>query len=254
MTTTRDPVDDLAAGHVTAYGRAFASREPAQMVSGSGGVVSTAADMAAWLAMQQRGGTTADGERLLSAELVRDSTSRSRQPVAGRWGGRAAPRARRSAPRPAVAPGPSMPSRTSCPSSGYGVVVLLNSFTATREHAYAISTGIIALTEGDDPEVGAPVPTLIDLGLGVLTLLTVGLGVPGLRRGHAWAARRAGWPRWRYALRLVPLLALPALAVFVLVVAPALQDNSLTTSDAFRLFPALMVLLTDVGVKWRPPS
>ena len=52
VTTSRQPVDDLAQGHVTAYGLAFSAREHEQMDAGAGGVVSTAHDMAAWLAMR----------------------------------------------------------------------------------------------------------------------------------------------------------------------------------------------------------
>ena len=60
--------------------------------------------------------------------------------------------------------------------------------------------------------------------------------------------RRADWSRWRFGLRLLPQLVAPSLAGFVLLVAPALQDNSLTPSDAFRLFPALMLLLVALGL------
>lgn len=90
------------------------------------------------------------------------------------------------------------------PSSGYGVVVMLNSFTIWREHAYAISSGIIEITEGDGPDIGAPVPTLIDLGLVAATLGVAALGVLGVRRAPRWAARRAHRPRWRIPLRLIP--------------------------------------------------
>src|SRR5690606_36490374 len=72
-TTTRDPVDGLADGHVTAYGGAFPAPEPEEMNSGAGSVVSTSHDMAAWLAMQQRGGVGPGGERLLSEELIEES-------------------------------------------------------------------------------------------------------------------------------------------------------------------------------------
>src|SRR5699024_12456390 len=51
------------------------------------------------------------------------------------------------------------------PESGYGVVVMLNSFTPTYEHPYELSSGIIDLTEGDDATPGAPVATLIDWAL-----------------------------------------------------------------------------------------
>ena len=41
---------------------------------------------------------------------------------------------------------------------------------------------------------------------------------------------------------------MPAVAVFLFLVAPALQDNSFTTANVFLLFPALMVLLAVAAV------
>ncbi|MGO1973861.1 MAG: hypothetical protein ACTH2Q_12980 [Propionibacteriaceae bacterium] len=134
------------------------------------------------------------------------------------------------------------------PQSGYGVAVLLNSFTPTREHAYEISDGIIALTEGDEPEVGPPAPTIIDLGLAVLTGLTLALGVLGVRRVGRWVRRRAHWPPWRFVLRLLPQLIMPTIAFLLFVVGSSAQGNSLTPADVFRLYPALMVLVLGLAL------
>lgn len=51
-----DPV--FTTGHVTAYGTSVRIPEMVRDVGGSGGVISTAHDMARWLAMQQRGSRT----------------------------------------------------------------------------------------------------------------------------------------------------------------------------------------------------
>ncbi|TNC45274.1 serine hydrolase domain-containing protein, partial [Mumia zhuanghuii] len=248
VVTTREAVDDLAQGHVTAYGLAFATREPEQMDAGAGSVVSTATDMAAWLAMQQRGGTTPNGQRLLDPTLV--ELSHTPQPDAGRHGLGWRRSTSRSPERIGASGvlGTFNAQQDLVPDSGYGVVVMLNSFTPTREHAYEMSTGIIALTEGKDVEVGLPVATLVDLFLGALTVLAVALGALGLRRHRRWVARRAAWPLWRFVLRLLPQTIAPALAIFVVLVTPALQGNSLTPSDTFRIFPSLTVLLTTLGV------
>ncbi len=248
-TTTRDPVDGLAPGHVTAYGGAFPAPTPEAMNSGAGGVVSTSHDMAAWLAMQQREGVGPDGRHLLSTALVEES--HTAQPAAERaglgW--------RHSGPQVT-------PARIShsgivsgfnsqqdlVPGSGYGVVVLLNSFTPSRENAYELSSGIIDLTEGRTPDPGTATATVIDLVLGAATAAVVVLGVLGLRRSPRWAARRAAWPAWGFALRLLPQCLAPALAVFLFLVAPALQDNSYVPVDVFWLFPALAVLVGALGV------
>lgn len=247
--TTRDPVPGLAHGHVTAYGLAFAAEEPEQMVAGAGGVVSTAHDMARWLSMQQRQGATTDGRRLLSAALVEQS--HRAQPGTDRAG------LGWLLSGPGVDParvGHSGVAQTFqaqtdlVPSSGFGVVVLLNSRTTWQEHAYEISSGIIEITEGDDPEAGTPVPTLTDLALGVGALGVAALGLLGVRRAPRWAARRAGRPRWQVILRLLPHLIAPALVTVLLVIGPLLQGNSLTSADIFLFAPTLMVLLLTLAV------
>lgn len=48
-----DGQQGLESGHVTAYGTALALPESATDIGGSGGVISTAEDMGAWLAVEQ---------------------------------------------------------------------------------------------------------------------------------------------------------------------------------------------------------
>lgn len=242
--TSRTHPAGVLDGHVTAYGRAIAVPELESVDAGAGGVVSTAADMGRWLAMQQREGVTASGERLLPAELVRES--HTRQPGADRYG------------LGWVNSGPDVsPARVShsgvitgfnaqqdlVPSMDLGVVVMLNSFTTTLEHAYEISSGIITIMGGGEPELGLPTAIISDLVLGALTLLVLALGARGVRRGAGWADRRRERGLPRFALRLAPQLIVPTLAVLVFAVVPNLQNNSATAADAFRLYPAAMALL-----------
>lgn len=244
LTTTRDDDPVLEHGHVTAYGLALSAPGMATMIAGSGGVVSTAEDMGRWLAMQTASGRTQTGQQLLPPQLLRDShTPQSGAERAGLgW------MLSSAGVEPARISHSGALSRFNAqvdlvPSSGIGVAVMLNSFTPTWEHAYSISSGIIEITEGGEPSLGAPVATLVDLGLGLLTLLIVALTVLGLRRSDRWAARRSDWPTWRYALRLSPALIFPALAGYVFLVLPVLQNNSATALDALLLWPAAMLLL-----------
>ncbi len=242
--TSRTHPAGVVDGHVTAYGRAFPVPELEAVDAGAGGVVSTAADMGRWLAMQQRGGVTASGERLLSAELVRES--HTRQPGADRYGlgwihsGSDVSPARVS--HSGVISGFNA-QQDLVPSMDLGVLVMLNSFTTTLEHAYEISSGIITIMRGGEPELGLPTAIISDLVLGVLTLLVLALGARGVRRAARWVDRRRDRGLPRFALRLTPLLIVPALAVLVFAVVPNLQNNSATAADAFRLYPAAMALL-----------
>lgn len=248
-TTTRDPVEGLADGHVTAYGAALPASEPETMVGGAGGVVSTAHDMAAWLATQQRGGVGPDGRALLSPELVEEShTPQPNAQGAGLGWKRSGPGITPERVSHSGVSSGFNAQQDLVPDSGYGVVVLLNSFTPSREHAYEISSGIIDITEGQRPESAPPVATLVDLTLGAVALVALGLGVFGVRRSARWVSRRASWSAWQFVVRLLPQLVAPALVVLVLLVAPTLQNNTYTPADVVRLFPSLAVLLVTLGV------
>ena len=243
-TMASTPVDDLAPGHVTAYGTAFAAPEAEQMFAGAGGVSTSAADMARWLAMWQRDGVTEDGTALLSPDLVREAhTPQPNADGAGLGWKHSSPGITPERVSKSGVLSTFTAQQDLVPQNGYGVAVMLNSFTPTREHAYAISDGIIALTEGGEPEVGSPVPTIIDLGLAVLTGLTLALGGLGVRHADRWIRRRSHWPTWRFVLRLLPQLIMPTIAFLLFVVGSSVQANSLTPIDVFRLYPALMVLV-----------
>lgn len=186
----------MDAGHVTAYGAALPLPEMTAFNAGSGGIVSTAHDMGLWLAVQQRGGVAEDGTRLLSEDLITEA--QTVQDNAGTYG---LGWQHTSASEPARIGHAGTLTRYSArvdlvPSSGYGVVVLLDSYTTTYQHPFAISTGVIELTEGRDPELGAPVATIIDAALGVLTLGVLALQILGLRRAPDWAGRRRRHPAW----------------------------------------------------------
>lgn len=235
-------------GHVTAYGLALPLREMAAVIGGAGGVVSTARDMGLWLGMYQRGGVAEDGTRLLSEQLVEESLRR--QPRAGSYG---LGWQHTSTADPARVGHDGSLTRYSAradlvPSSGYGVVVLLNSYTPTYQHPFALSTGVIEVTEGAAPMVGAPVPTLIDSAVGILTVGALALLVLGIRRSRAWAEKRRDRPTWRFALRLLPQLVVATAAATVYLVLPLVNDNEATPVDAFGLWPAAMTLLLVVGV------
>lgn len=247
MTDTRSALTSpdepgLEDGHVTAYGTALPLPEMTAMYIGSGSVISTAHDMALWLVMQQRGGVSADGTRLLSQKLI----TLSRTPRAGSTyalGWQAT-----TTSTPARIGHDGSLTRYSAraelvPSSGYGVVIMLNSYSTLTKHPFEISAGVIALTEGDTPSVGAPLATIVDAVLGILTLAVAALAVLGLRRAPRWAARRSTWPNWRFGLRLLPQVIPPLVAVYIFAVLPSLEGNSATAVDAFGLFPALMMLL-----------
>lgn len=235
-------------GHVTAYGGAIRLPVMRAMIGGAGGVISTAHDLGLWLAMLQNGGVTADGTRLLSERLIKESLTA--QPAADSTGlgwqhTRTADPARigkdgtltRYSARVDLVPG-----------SGYAVAVLMNSYTPTFKHPYEISTGVIDIAEGRPAAPAAPVPTIIDGVLGLITLGWIALTVRGVLRVGRWSRQRRRWPGWRLVLRLLPQLIMPAAAVIVFLVLPQVQNNTATPLDAFGLWPAAMVLSLVGGV------
>lgn len=238
----------LDAGHITAYGLALQLPELATDIGGSGGVISTAEDMAKWMAMQQRGGTTAEGTRLLSKDLVAEA--HTPQPNADTYG--MGWQHTSTADPERVGHGGSLMRYTAredlVPSSGYATVVLLDSFTPIHQHQFDISTGLIDISEGKGPDLGFPLATVVDLCLGAVTVLVVALGILGLRRSSRWAEKRADHPWWRRALRLLPQAIMPIVALGVFVGLTLGSGNPATPLDIFGVWPALMILIAAAGI------
>lgn len=238
----------LNAGHVTAYGLSLQLPELASDIGGSGGVISTAEDMAKWMAMQQRGGTAADGARLLNEDLI--AQSHTPQPNAGTYG--LGWQLTTTADPKRVGHGGSLLRYSAredlVPSSGYATVVLLDSFTPIHQHQFDISTGLIDISEGEDPKLGFPLATVVDLCLGAITFLVVALGILGVRRSTKWSQKRAGHPWWRRILRLLPQAIMLVLALSVFIGLTLGQGNPATPLDVFGVWPALMVLIAAAGL------
>ncbi|MEH7225244.1 serine hydrolase domain-containing protein [Bacillus sp. JJ1566] len=244
---TGDFVQGLPKGYVTAYGTAIPWTELEAMNMGAGSIVSTASDMGKWLSMLTNEGKTRTGEQLLSKVLLEESyTPQLGNQKYGLGWELSSPNVKPARISHGGVETTYQTQQDIVPSSGYGVAVLLNSFTPTLEHGYEISSGIIQLTEGQESEIKAPVPKIIDLSLGVITLIYLILGIRGIVRSKQWSNKRKQHPTWRFILRLIPQLIPTLLIGWLFFIVPTLQNNSSTTMDAFGLFPAAMILLAIV--------
>lgn len=195
----------LAHGHLVVYGVPVAARELSGFLGGSGGVVSTAADMAHYLAMQGDGGRYAGRALLDRADL--DLTHRPPPGVASSYGmgwlvGEA--RGARTIEHNGIL-STFYAEALLLPDSGYGFVVLYDEYAlASAALAFPrLKDGLAALLLGQaPPEGGLTVPALGGILAG-LTILGAGLALRGLLRLPRWAARVASIPPWRRAAGLV---------------------------------------------------
>ncbi|GAA3244501.1 serine hydrolase domain-containing protein [Nonomuraea helvata] len=167
--------------------------------SGSGGVITTAADMGRWLIAQ-----TGDGRPLVKRQSldVMHTPIKTRDYGMG-WG---------------VDQDTGLLTHSGnlftynaveaiSPKTGYGFAVMANG-AALTDDTYAIMEGLAALSEGRSPETPGGDRQLYELVLGAIAVVAAGLGAMGVLRARRWAARRPRRP-W---LRLVPLL-LPAVVL-----------------------------------------
>lgn len=167
---------------------------------GSGGVITTAADMGRWLVSQ-----TGHGPQLVRRESLAAMHAPSDVHDYGMgWGiddeTRRLTHSGNLFTYTAV--------QTIVPATGYGFAVMTNS-AALHDDTFDIATGLAELSEGRTPEVPGGDRQLFELVLGAVAVVAAALGVLGVARSRRWAARRAGRPGWRTWARLAPVL-LPA--------------------------------------------
>jgi CubicO group peptidase (beta-lactamase class C family) len=214
LTTSADGADlpGLARGHVLLFGCPVARDELDGLLAGSGGVVTTAADMANWLKSQTIG-RAPTGERLLSPELL-DLTHR---PPGGSdtgygmgWQVTSGPGDDSTRLEHTGVLSTSFAQQVLLPDTGHAFALLYNGNSALADTA-GVANGVAALMTGTEvPDVRGTRPVAGLLAVAALAVLAV--GARGLLRSPRWADRRRARPWWTTALRLAPLV-LPVLLV-----------------------------------------
>ncbi|MGW0246435.1 serine hydrolase domain-containing protein [Nocardia goodfellowii] len=227
-----------AAGYNSLFGAWIARPELSGFLdnSGSGGVITTAADLGKWLIAQN-----GRGPRLLSqAALDTMHTSSPVDEYAMGW----APEGTDST---LLAHSGNLFTYTAFqaidPATGYGYAVLANS-SALHDDTYDIVNGLIALSQGRTPADVGGGRQRFELILGSIALGAVGLAILGALRSRRWAQRCAQRSWWRIALRLAPLV-LPILlfAAYPLLVSVISGGRTVTWSQLTYFAAPLTIAL-----------
>jgi CubicO group peptidase (beta-lactamase class C family) len=234
--TDRD-LPGSARGHLYVLGRAIALPEPAGFGNGSGGVLSSAGDMARWLIAQNTG--------VLSPRSVKELRTPSEQNPGYALGWSIGTTGRGT---PVVEHGGDLFTSTAyqrlMPGSGYGIAVMANTGMAFSD-AGALMEGLTDLAEGHEPRLPDTRALLgIDLLFVLLTLVTAGLAVRGVARSRRWAVRRTGLRRWPLPACLVPLALCAAIVPIFRVLA---RGGDIMWIQVVYLYPTFMIWLVSAA-------
>jgi CubicO group peptidase (beta-lactamase class C family) len=194
---TRDEQVQPGLGYNNLFGLWLAREEAPGFLddSGSGGIITSAADMGQWLITQN-----GQGPQLVSvAGLAEMHTPSEVQDYGMGWS---------VEPDGTLVHSGNLMTYNAVewidPETGYGIAILTNGAGMT-DVTYTAMEGLAAMANGEDP--GEPSgDQLIQFALAALSAVAVALGVIGIVRSRRWAAKRAGQPAWRIGLRLIPVL------------------------------------------------
>lgn len=216
----RRGVDGLARGHLLAFGLPVPSGEETGFLAGHAGVVTTAADMARYLATLAAGGRL-DGEQVVpAAALAPVLTPAAGTDYAMGWfvAERGGERLLQHNGILSTFAGDAV----LLPERGDGLVLLYDVHSVAQDLVGFphLKDGLVSLLLGEEPASGGFGVRHWALSFGALALLAAVLGVLGLVRLPAWARWADTVPLWRGLLGAVrgffPLavfLAMPALGV-----------------------------------------
>jgi CubicO group peptidase (beta-lactamase class C family) len=237
--TTIDTDRDLPAGargHLYLLGRAIAVPEPTGFGNGSGGVLSSANDMARWLIAQNEGSLlspasvaamrtpSAQGKNYaLGWEL---STTKRGTPVIGHDGDLFT----------------STAGQLLLPGSKYGIAVMSNTGLAFAD-SDAVMDGLVDLIEGATPAEPSSPFLVIDIVFALMTLATVALAVRGVARSRRWAGRTGKW--WRLPPYLLPLVLCLTMAPIFRVLA---RGADIMWIQVVYIYPSSMIWLVTASV------
>jgi CubicO group peptidase (beta-lactamase class C family) len=200
--------------------------------AGSGGIITSAADMGRWLIAQN-----GEGPQLVSeAGLAEMHAPSEVQDYGMGWGV--------EADGTLVHSGNLMTYNAVewiDPETGYGIAVLTNGAGMT-DVTYTAMEALATMTKGASPDAPSG-DRLIQIALAALTAAAIALGVLGIVRSRRWAEKRRGRPAWRIGLRLLPVL-LPAVLFLSYPSLVSLISNGRTVTWPSVFYFALPLTLT----------
>jgi CubicO group peptidase (beta-lactamase class C family) len=203
---------DLAQGHLLAFGVPIARTELDGYLGGSGGVVSTARDMASWLIVQNQRGTF-QGRSLLSppgVELLHTPPRGIDTSYAMGW-------TRQSGTPPVIEHSGVLSTfyaqQALLPTGRYGIVFLANAYSGLIDFTGLVQGLITLVTADGAPRQGFGARRVGIALVGVAALIVV-VGAWRLRRLRGWRQQRAGRP-WRAAVGIAGPFAPVALMLLV---------------------------------------
>jgi CubicO group peptidase (beta-lactamase class C family) len=243
VNTDRD-LPGSARGYLYVLGQAVALSEPTGFGNGSGGIISTANDMARWLIAQNTGLLG-----LLSPQAVREMRTPSKPNEEYALGWTIDKSERGSA---VLEHGGDLFTSTAhqllIPDSGYGIAVMANTGMAFSD-AHVLMTGIVAIIEGGTPQQPSMRSLVLTDALFVLlTLVTVGLAARGTVRARQWATHRTGWQLWRLAPYLVPIALCVTMAPIHRVLARGRDASWIQLVYLYPTFMLWLVTATAAGL------
>lgn len=237
---TADELPPSSRGHLMIAGTPVALPGPPAFGAGSGAVLSTAHDMAAWLICQSNHGRGPDGTPVVSADAVADMQRPSADDYGLGWQSDTT-----GSGAPLIEHDGDMMTFTAyqaiLPGSGYGIAVMANTGTLHRD-AQAIGARLIDLIEGRAPARPNTSLVWIDITILVLVLAVALLGARGIRQAHGWATNRR--LDWGVAARLLPyLLPLALLVELDGVVSFLYRGRDISWLQTAYLYPTFTLLL-----------
>lgn len=235
---------DLARGHILVFGVPVARPELDGYLGGSGGVISTARDMANWLIVQSTGGRF-QGHSVLSEhgiELMQSPPPDIETSYAMGW---------------EVPSGSQILRHTGIlstfyaeqallPSEDVGIVFMANAYNGLVDFE-GLMEGLAALVRGEsDPGIGFGARR-IGITVAIIAVLVAGVGTWRLLRVRAWADRRRGH-LLRVSVGIVGPLILPALVLMTPNLVARSADRVYGWKVLILAIPGLMGTLILAGV------
>jgi CubicO group peptidase (beta-lactamase class C family) len=237
-TITTTPVRDdervpgLESGGSYLWGWFMAREESKRFVAGSHGVISTAADLSAWLALLADAQAGREIPPVAAPQMIRLMIAS--EFGIDRFGGDEIRYAHSGSSFTYSG------ELTLLPERDLAMVVLTNSrFIA--DIGFPVTEGLVELTAGVQPTPGKPLPLFVDLVALGLLFGTVAVGTTAFLRAPRWIARRRDRPIG-WVLRPLPSVAVVA-AIIALPWLLSLLGRDVTWTLLSHLWPMLVVLV-----------